>query len=431
MPSTHSSVCADQKGAASIGSILAISIIAGIAIAAVVIYGAFVSYRINTVRSMAHADAQRISHLVFEHLYSVMRKGWTRNEIDDVVHHIQSRLPNYQVMVVRGEPVARQFGDRSGDAALRNSDALLGEVFASGRERTGIENESLRYLFPVVMSSDCVGCHTTAKPGETNGVIAVSVPLSILQAPIEKIVAPLLQLALVLTVCVLLGTVVVLRWRVTNPITDLTAHMAEVGKSGDYSQDLAIGSHWPKEVGSLTQNFNELMEQVRTSHAQLHDLSIRDGLTGLFNRRHFDAAVEQAAYDASHGSVSFAILLIDMDRFKPINDQFGHAAGDAVLVSVANSIRTAIRETDLAARIGGDEFAVLALATTADTAKELAARIRTAINLPELRFGQTVVRPECSIGLACYPEHGQLAHDLMHAADVAMYADKTLRGGSR
>jgi diguanylate cyclase (GGDEF)-like protein len=173
------------------------------------------------------------------------------------------------------------------------------------------------------------------------------------------------------------------------------------------------------------------MAQVRLSHAQLHDLSIRDGLTGLFNRRHFDAALEQAAFDASHGSIPFAVLLIDLDRFKPINDQYGHAAGDAVLVSVADSIRAAIRETDLAARIGGDEFAVLALATTADIAHDLADRIRIAVSQPELRFGHASVYASCSVGVGCFPDDGRLAPDLMHSADVAMYADKTRRGESR
>jgi diguanylate cyclase (GGDEF)-like protein len=360
-----------------------------------------------------------------------MRKGWTRNEIDDVVHHIQSRLPNYQVTVIRGESVARQFGDRPGDAALRKSDPLLQEVFATGAERSGLESTSFRYLFPVLMGSDCVGCHSAAKLGETNGVIAISVPVSILQAPIEKIVTPLLQLALVLTVLILLATVLILRWRVTNPIADLTTHVAEIGKSNDYSRDLTLGTHWPREVISLTGHFNELMSQVRVSHAQLQELSIRDGLTGMFNRRHFDAALVQATFDASHGSIPFAVLLIDLDRFKPINDVYGHAAGDAVLISVAESIRAAIRDTDLAARIGGDEFAVLALDTTLEIAKDLAERIRIAVGQPELRFGHAVVRASCSVGVGCFPEDGRLAPDLMHSADVAMYADKTRRGESR
>lgn len=420
-----------SHGATSIGTLLIAVFVAGLVIAALAVYSTYASYRQGTVRDMARADAQRISHLVFEHLYAVMRKGWTRDEIDDVIHHIQARLPDYEVKLIRGEPVVRQFGDRPGHADLRTNDALLRDVLAGGPEQVQMSGEQLRYVYPIRMTGECIGCHTQSSVGEVNGAISVSAPTRALTKPIEGIVQPAMRLALILIGCVLLMTYLVLRLRVTRPIVDLSGHVSELAREQDYSRDLVIGPGWPREVRSLGHHFNTLMGQVRESHEQLREASLRDPMTGLFNRRHFDAALARAVLDAHSGSQPFAVLLIDLDRFKPINDMFGHAAGDAVLISVARSLQGALRESDLAARIGGDEFAVLALATTRESAQELAERLRKAIGTPELRFGHEIVHPACSIGFGCYPDDGESAPQLLQAADTAMYTDKAQRRSER
>jgi len=398
----------------------------GIAIAALTVYTAFVAYRTGIVRDMARTDAQQVAEMVFEHLYSVMRKGWTRAEIDDVTHRIHLHLPNHEVLVIRGEPVARQFGDREGHAGLRERDKLVAATLANGTVQFLADEQRVRYAFPVVMASECVTCHT-ATPGEVNGAIVVSAPLAAMQTPIEGIVHPMMQLALALTVALLLAVYAILRLRVVRPMVDLSDHVNAISRETDYTRDLAIESSWPRELQTLANNFNALTAQVRSSTDALRESSLRDPLTGLFNRRHFDAALEQAAVDAANGAATFAVLLIDLDRFKPINDMFGHAAGDAVLASVAQALKDCLRETDLAARIGGDEFAILAISTAEADAQQLAARIREVVGRAELRFGQESIRPACSVGVATYPRNGRLGVEVLHAADIAMYADKSLR----
>jgi len=414
-------------GRVSISHLLLVIFLVGLVISSLALYSTFISYRLGAVREMAKADGQRISHLVFEHLYSVMRKGANQAEIDDLVHHIQSQLPNYEVTIVRGEPVVRQFGDRSGQAGLRASDAVLADALRSGEEYSGMHGANLRYLFPVKVGGECIGCHSMAKIGETNGAISVSVPLAALEAPIAAFAYPLMYLALGLVMTLLLAIFLVLRSRVSQPIVELADHVSAISQAVDYSRDLAVGSTWPKEIRGLAANFNALMGQVRASHEQLREISLRDPLTTLFNRRHFDATIEQASLAAQSGGPAFAVLLIDLDLFKPINDQHGHAAGDAVLVNVGKSLLGAVRESDLAARIGGDEFAVLAPATAYGEALELAERLRHAIEAPHMRFGKAQINIACSIGVACFPESGQRVSDLMRAADLAMYADKMAR----
>ncbi|MEY4591744.1 MAG: hypothetical protein RIR18_639 [Pseudomonadota bacterium] len=419
------------SGRTSISRLLLIIFLAGLVVSSFVVYSVFLTYRVSAVSDMAKADGRRISHLVFEHFYSVMRKGATRGEIDDLVHHIQNQLPDYEVTIIRGEPVVRQFGDRPGQADLRVRDKMLSEVLQSGEEYSGASGANLRYLFPIKVTGECAGCHTKARIGEINGVIAVSVPLAALEAPIAAFAHPIMWLALGLVMALLVITFLVLRRRVSLPIVDLADHVSAIYQSADYSRDLVLSEGWPREVRGLAANFNGLMGQVRTSHDQLREFSLRDPLTGLFNRRHFDAAIEQAVVDAQNGGPVFAVLLIDLDRFKPINDQYGHAAGDAMLISVGNALMSAVRGSDLAARVGGDEFAVLALTTNHTEAKELAERLRQAVEASAMRFGHEIIHASCSIGIAVLPENGRRASDLMRAADVAMYANKLSRQGGR
>lgn len=149
-----------------------------------------------------------------------------------------------------------------------------------------------------------------------------------------------------------------------------------------------------------------------------------DTLTGLANRALFADLVASTIAAARRDHGRLALLLIDLDHFKSINDTFGHAAGDAVLAQFASRLRSAIRESDTAARIGGDEFMVL-LRNVRDGADALhvAEKIRTASRLPVITDSQPV-RLSVSIGVALYPEHGSTLEELSRRADEAMYQMK-------
>jgi diguanylate cyclase (GGDEF)-like protein len=150
-----------------------------------------------------------------------------------------------------------------------------------------------------------------------------------------------------------------------------------------------------------------------------------DTLTGVSNRRHFNRmlweAVDDAAVAASH-----AVLLIDLDRFAPVNEGFGNAVGDALLCLVAKRLRREIRDVDLLARLGGDEFAVLI--PNGSSAEALAARVITVLGRPFAVEGQRV-SISASVGIVSFPEPGVLADDLLCHVELALYEAK-LAGGS-
>jgi diguanylate cyclase (GGDEF)-like protein/PAS domain S-box-containing protein len=164
--------------------------------------------------------------------------------------------------------------------------------------------------------------------------------------------------------------------------------------------------------------------QRKDLEEQLRHQAHHDPLTDLPNRALFADRLRVAITQAQRHGRSFALCFIDLDRFKPVNDEFGHAAGDDLLVAAGQRLRLRLRAADTLARLGGDEFAaILAEAGTRAEIEEIAARIVADLARPfELKAGTAHI--SCSIGVALFPEHGRDVDTLQHNADAALYEVK-------
>lgn len=169
--------------------------------------------------------------------------------------------------------------------------------------------------------------------------------------------------------------------------------------------------------------FQDISDQLMAQEA-LRRSAERDDLTGLANRRSFRNRLDQALGSKREDNKSFAVLYLDLNRFKPINDQYGHEAGDALLRNLSWRMSKALRAEDLLARVGGDEFAVV-LERTADAEQALrvAGKLHQAVVDPVVVDGLEL---DCgvSIGVALFPQHGEDAETLLRHADAAMYQAK-------
>jgi len=196
--------------------------------------------------------------------------------------------------------------------------------------------------------------------------------------------------------------------------------------AGDLSVTLPVRGQ--DELAELTRSFNEMAERVREVRDALESLAITDGLTGLYNRRHFDDVLARELRRADREKIPLSLALIDLDRFKQYNDLWGHREGDVELVRVATRVRKALRATDLAFRYGGEELAVLLPACPRGEVAGVAEKIRLAINadLPQLGGRGTTA----SLGVATAPDDASSPQDLVEAADRALYAAKA-RGRNR
>ena len=163
----------------------------------------------------------------------------------------------------------------------------------------------------------------------------------------------------------------------------------------------------------------------KTAEDEVKRLAFFDPLTNLPNRRLLSDRLHQAVTKVKREQGHLALIFVDLDKFKPVNDRHGHAAGDQLLQAVAHRLRTCVRESDTVARVGGDEFVVLlASISQAQDAMQVAQKIHAALRVRfHLPVGQSV-QISSSTGVALYPEHGLDEATLSHHADVAMYAAK-------
>jgi len=172
----------------------------------------------------------------------------------------------------------------------------------------------------------------------------------------------------------------------------------------------------------------ERAEEARQMANALEYRVLHDALTDLPNRTLFTDRLEQLILIAHREQAIFALLFLDLDRFKSINDRLGHQAGDLLLQQVAARIRGSLRESDTLARLYGDEFGILLPGNDATTAAAVARKLLVALAAPYLLQGR-LEQVGASIGIAVYPAHGTETIALMAQADAAMYTAKHARGG--
>lgn len=178
-------------------------------------------------------------------------------------------------------------------------------------------------------------------------------------------------------------------------------------------------------------NIRDISERVKIqaalikSEALLREQSVRDHLTGLFNRRYMEETLERELHRASRKQLSLAVLMLDIDNFKQFNDTRGHAAGDVVLQALAKILLGHIREEDVACRFGGDEFVLILPDITREATCERARLIYQYSTQSPIQFeGQPLEIVTLSIGIAFFPDNGSGCAAILKAADLALYRAK-------
>jgi len=214
--------------------------------------------------------------------------------------------------------------------------------------------------------------------------------------------------------------------RVTTPLRGLADAAERLGR-GDYRTPMQ-GLKRDDEIGELSQSFERMRQSIAENQAQILKLAYWDSLTGLPNRARFREAVNEAIAAAAPGS-SVAIVMLDLNRFKHVNDVLGYRIGDLLLVQVAERLnRQLVRDGDLVARLSGDEFGVLLRAGEPELALSVARRIEQSFHAP-LALEEHNVDMGAAVGIACWPAHAEDGDALLNRAEVAMYAAKSRASG--
>ncbi|MEN6370497.1 MAG: diguanylate cyclase [Armatimonadota bacterium] len=253
--------------------------------------------------------------------------------------------------------------------------------------------------------------------GKVDGILAIDMAL-----PQLKIEERALRIAAVKTILVALLLSIALSWIITRGTLKkvrIFTKAAQRVKNGDLDFRLPVKSH--DEIGQFTEAFNHMMTGLQQT--------VKDFLTGLFNHRYFQERLTTELVRAERYNHNLCLLIFDLDRFKSINDTLGHPAGDSVLKQLAEVVKDSIRSIDVAARYGGDEFAIILPETDLESGMEVAERLRRAVEEKEFCIpagesasdsSQKTINATITIGLAVFPDHHRTREGLIMAADIAL-----------
>ncbi|TKC86928.1 EAL domain-containing protein [Trinickia terrae] len=256
--------------------------------------------------------------------------------------------------------------------------------------------------------------------------------VAVLQKSIAEAIARFRQLQVALLLLTLAGVAVSIAGAtltarsVTRPLAELTRFARRIGR-GEYDASISISQK--DEISELAAAFSQMRNDIAEREARITNLAYVDTLTALPNRLAFCERLEEAIDRSGREAGSLAVMVMDIDRFKYVNDALGHHAGDMLLREVGKRLRQALpHASDLVARLGGDEFAMLLPHSGPDAAQRVANACLKALEAP-IQIEEHFVDVGASLGIACFPQHGADMPTLLRRADAAMYVAKRANTG--
>jgi diguanylate cyclase (GGDEF)-like protein len=230
----------------------------------------------------------------------------------------------------------------------------------------------------------------------------------------------ILLIAILLTIVIGGGAIGVAR-QIMIPLKDLTSGVLMVA-NGDL--EVTVPRHRHDELGIVTTMFNEMVRRLREDQLRLEEMATTDPLTGLANRKQIMTALNLQMEGYCRHATDFAVLMLDIDFFKDVNDSYGHQAGDAVLCEVARILNSILRSRDTAGRYGGEEFMVILDTTDLSQGVVTAERIRKAVEDLRFNWKNQVLRITVSIGVTAITVEDTTIDAMISRVDKALYKAK-------
>lgn len=382
-------------------------------------YGLYIKK--EAVGELARVDARKTSRLAFEALYSAMEKGWSKEELDAIIVRLNNVEPDMRINAYRSPIVAELFGDRESDKKIREQDpmvvkAMLGQEILAG-------DEDIRYLYPIVVKKECLSCHTNAKIGDINGVLDVRFPVANLKISLTTMINSFIIFFTLFTIMIFAILYFRLNTLLVKPLKQFIGMIQEIINKNDMGKRVSLKTKI-LEVKNIESYVNRMLDSIQDYYEKLQELSDRDYLTGLYNRRKFEEFLSYEIKRSVRHDNKFTILMIDLDNFKYVNDTYGHASGDLVLKEVTEIFSKNLRNADILARLGGDEFAVILPQTSYEDGYVVVEKLRSRLESTPISLMFDQITLTASFGVAEYPEQGESIETLLTGSDLAMYKAK-------
>lgn len=371
------------------------------------LYGTYVQS--SSIERSIKQDTKVMTDLVFHNLYTIMKSGGNKELIHKTIENIEKEIPHVNIRIIKKDE--------------QNIKPIVQEAFLTKEPQVLQHQQHIDFATPILFKDECLKCHTTSQLHDVAAVTLIEHPILDLKISLKEI----LMMVTILFVLIILVFFSMwfhfLRKYFVLPIKSLILQIDQSKNHEDLDTKIVIDTNI-KEIKHLERVFNKKNKELLKSYISLEKASNTDALTGIYNRKKFDEYSGLVLNNAKRYEYPFALILIDLNKFKPINDTFGHDVGDEVLIYFTKSIISVIRETDHLFRIGGDEFVLLLNNTNAHEANVIVEKIQNYFSEHCFYHKDLELDISASFGIAQYDGDGKTVDELLKTADERMYEHK-------
>ncbi|WP_457597717.1 EAL domain-containing protein [Hydrogenimonas sp.] len=306
----------------------------------------------RALNNLAIQEARHISELIFENLYTKMQEGWSKNDIEKILARLNHVRDGMRIRLYRSKLVEEKYGVIAKDRRAVEKDPLIREAMA-GQEVIRVNpGSTFRYLYPIRVEKRCLQCHDNAEVGDINGVLDIEFPAKQIVVSLDRMVFYFIAALTLFLLLFFLFFYGVFNRRLVRPLVAFSREIEKIDVDSDRIEPVKVLEKSNcQEMRTLEESFNALIGKIRYYYDRLIDSFLVDPLTGLGNLNRLKQEI------GSGGPVSMA--LVNIDRFKELNDYYGFEMGDMVLKDVASHLKRVVPPDTRLYRIGGSEFALV------------------------------------------------------------------------
>lgn len=353
----------------------------------------------DAIEKLTRIDAKKTTQLVFETLYSSMSKGWTKKDLETIIHRVNNIDSNMIVNVYRSEVVANQFGDIPKDAEARRTSPYIQKALNKEEVYNLIDDSTIDYYYPVVAEQACLNCHTQASVGDTLGVIEIEYPIIDLKISLSSLINFFVGFVITFSLIVFLALFIKLDKYLIKPIKAFVFNVDQISTNKDITQRLHE-DHDIHEIQSMQKVFNNMLDSLEYQF-------YNDELTGLPNRKRL--------LETMNSKNNAVLMILNIDKFQELNDLYGEEIGDDILKNTAEVLQRNIPPESILFKLHADEYAIYYPKDIEyDDIKTFTAMLNTTIENNTYLANNSEVFINATIGAA-------YGHDyLLNNADIAM-----------
>lgn len=370
------------------------------------LYGKFIHEK--SIEKSIKEDTNTMSELVFQNLYTVMKIGGDKELIDETINRIKKDISNLNVSVIKND-------DRKKE--------LITKVFQTKEPQISQENQTIEFATPILFKQECLKCHNSSQVDDVAGVILIEHQILDIKLSLREIFIMMFVLFIITITIFFSSWFYFLKKYFIKPIDSLVEQISKFRTYRDLENNIIIDTKI-KEIKLLKDAFNSKNKALLNSYQKLEESNFTDSLTGIYNRKKFDEYSTFIFNDAQRYNHTFSIIVIDLNKFKPINDIYGHNVGDKVLIFFAQLLSKSIRETDYLFRVGGDEFYLLMNNTNLEDATIIVKKLEKELLNSKFIYGNIKITVSASFGISQYKIDANSIEELIVKADVKMYENK-------